>query len=82
MQQVQVTSPQSMATAVPEEQKPSGTAPVTALPVRVKLVRPTKATMDEGMAPIKLAPFRFINVRAVKRPISVGIVTPVLAVPA
>ena len=77
---MQVSSPQSTETAVPNRH--TGTVPVSELPTRDKVSRETKLTMVGGMAPIKLAPVRFINVRAVKRPISVGIVTPFLVVPA
>ena len=82
MQHEQLTSPQSTKAFKLIPQRRSGTVPVNKLPVTFKYVRATKLDKVLGILPVKLAFCRFINVRAVKRPISLGIVTPRAVAPA
>ena len=79
VQQVQDISPQSiLISGNKTKQKRDGTVPANALLESVKDVRLFKLFMDSGMVPVKLPPLKLINVRAVRRPISVGIVPPLL----
>ena len=82
MQHEQLTSPQSTNAFKLIAQRVSGIVPVNKLPVTFKYVRAVKLAMVLGIPPVKFEFCRFINVRAVKRPISDGIATPRSVTPA